>query len=165
MFLGRVFVSEDLHQISRTEGGMQTMLGEQLSEGSGKITAIRVLVSDGPTPKLEISLQGSGKLLGMDMNVFGTYRQTLRSGGVLYGEGQSVAIITGGDMATWTGFGIGRPTGPVPAATFSVCGSFQTASKKLARLNTVATVIEQQVDENGNVAWKMWEWKEPSPLS
>jgi hypothetical protein len=159
MVLWRVFVYEDLHQISITEGGMQTMLGKQLGEGSSKTTATRVLPSDGPTPKLEISNQGRGKLLGMDTNVFGTYTQTLRSGGVLYGEGQTVAITSDGDIATWTGFGIGRPTGPVPAATFSICGSFQTASEKLAHLNTVATVIEFQVDENGNGTWKMWEWK------
>jgi hypothetical protein len=159
MFLWSVFVYEDLHQSSLTEGGLQTMLGEQLGEGSSKITTTRVLRSDGPTPKLEISHRGSGKLLGMDTNVFGTYTQTLRSGGVLYGEGQTVAITSSGEMATWTGFGIGRPTGPVPAATFSVCGSFQTASEKLARLNTVATVIEQHVDEHGNGTWKMWEWK------
>lgn len=135
------------------------MLGEQLGEASGKITVTRALPSEGPTPKLEISFQGSGNLLGVAMNDFGTYWQTVRPGGVLYGEGQVALITTDGEVANWTGFGVGRPTGRVPAGMFSVCGSFQTASERLARLNTVANVVEYQVDENGNYAWKMWEWK------
>ncbi len=135
------------------------MLGEQLGEASGKITATRVLPSDGPTPKLEVSFQGRGKILGVDVDNFGTVIQTIRPRGVLYGEAQTVAITTDGEVATWTGFGVGRPTGHVPAGTMGVCGSIQTASEKLARLNTVANVIEYHVDENGNYAWKMWEWK------
>ncbi len=134
------------------------MLGELLGEVSGKITGTRVLPSEGPTPTLEASLQGSGKLLGMDINIFSTYYQTVRPGGVLYGEGQVVIITADGDIATWTGFGVGRSTGRVPAATYGVCGSIQTASEKLARLNTVANVSEYRVDENGNYSWKLWEW-------
>jgi hypothetical protein len=135
------------------------MLGEQLGESSGKVTVTRVLPSDGPTPKLEVSYQGSGKLLGIDMNDCCTYWSTVRAGGVLYGEGQIAMITTDGNIATLTCFGVGRSTGRFPAGTFSYCGSFQTASEKLARLNTVAIVGEFQEDENGNYAWKMWEWK------
>jgi len=35
----------------------------------------------------------------------------------------------------------------------------QTASPKLARLNSVALVYEYEVDENGNAHVKGWEWK------
>ena len=35
----------------------------------------------------------------------------------------------------------------------------QTASPKLARLNSVALVYEYEVDENGNAHGKAWEWK------
>lgn len=135
------------------------MLGEQLGEASGKVTAIRVLPSNGPVPNFEISFQGSGKLLGVDINDFGTYAQTVRLGGAYYGEGQVALITTDGEVANWTGFGVGRPTGHVPAGTFGVCGSIQTASEKLARLNTVATVTEFRVDESWNYSWKFWEWK------
>jgi hypothetical protein len=135
------------------------MLGEQICEASGKFTGTRVLPSEGPIPKLEASFQGSGKLLGVDMNDFGTYYQTVRSGGMLYGEGQVVIITADGDMAIWTGFGIGRPTGRFPTGTFGICGSFQTASQKLAHLNMVATVTEFRVDEYGNYSWKAWKWK------
>jgi hypothetical protein len=160
MFLWTVSVHEDLHQVSTTEGGLETMLGEQLGEASGKVTGTRLLRSEGPIPKQEVSFQGSGKMLTVDMNDFGTYFQVVsRPGGVLYGEGQVVIVTPDGDMALWTGFGVGRSTGRFPAGTFGVCGSFQTESQKLAHLNTVATVVEYQVDENGNYTWKLWEWK------
>ncbi len=99
---------------------------------------------------------------------------------MLYGEGQAVILSADGGMAAWTGFGVGRLTGRVPAATYGVCGSFHTASEQLARLTivatvveyqmdahcvlllrlrrwTVATVVEYQMDENGNYCWKLWE--------
>ena len=60
------------------------MQGDLLAESSGT----RVLASAGPSPNVEVSFQGNGKLLGQDMTDFGTYQQTLRPGGVFYGEGQ-----------------------------------------------------------------------------
>ncbi len=110
-------------------------------------------------PKLEVSCQGNGKLLGQEMTEFITYWQTVRPGGELYGEGQVVMMTQDGQMATWTGFGVGRPTGKGFAASYRVAGSFQTASKQLSRLNGLVTVIEYEVDGNGNYSYKEWEWK------
>ena len=39
------------------------MLGQQLGEASGKITGVRVLPTEGQQVKVEVSFQGSGKLL------------------------------------------------------------------------------------------------------
>ncbi len=135
------------------------MLGELILEGSGKITGARVLPSEGTMPKLEVSCQGSGKLLGQEETEFITYWQTIRPGGELYGEGQKITITQDGEMVTWKGFGVGRPTGKGFAASYRVAGSYQTASKKLARLNGLVTVIEYEVDEGGNYSYKEWEWK------
>ena len=110
-------------------------------------------------PKLEVACQGSGKLLGQEMTEFITYVQTIRPGGELYGEAQEVVMTADGEMATWTGFGVGRPTGKGFAASFRGGGSFQTTAEKLARLNGVATVAEYEVDEDGNYSYKEWEWK------
>ena len=55
---------------------------------------------------------------------------------------------------------MGRPTGGFPAGRFAVCGSAQTASEKLARLNSVAIVAEYDVDEDGSYRWTLWEWKQ-----
>ncbi len=126
-----------------------------IGEASGKITAIRVLPSDGPASKLELTFQGRGTMLGMEIDDIGTYTQTTRSGGVLYCEAQVVLITTDGGIANWTGFAVGKPTGRFPASTWGPCGSVQTASQQLAHLNAVSTVVEYHVDENGNYAWKL----------
>jgi hypothetical protein len=133
------------------------MLGEKLGESSGKFTATRVL-SAGPEPKLEVSFQGRGTLLGVGITDLGTYWQVVRPGGVLYGEGQVVMLTDDGEMAPWIGGGVGRPTGPGYAASYGVFGSFQTASAKLARLNGVATAMEYDVEEDGSYRWTAWEW-------
>ena len=135
------------------------MLGELLGEGSGKTTAVRVLPTEGQQVKVEVSLQGSGKLLGVETTDTVTYWQTIRPGGMLYGEGHWLVMTRDGDLADWTGFGVGKPTGPAPAAHYGVCGAFQTASGKLAPLTSVATVLEYDVAEDGSYHYQIWEWK------
>ena len=135
------------------------MLGELLGESTGKITGTRVLPSEGQQIKVEVSFQGSGTLLGEAITDIGTYWQTIRPEGVLYGEGHVLMMTRDGAIADWTGFGVGRPTGPAPAAHYGVCGSFQPASGKLARLASVANAIEYDVEQDGSYHWKLWEWK------
>ena len=48
------------------------MLGEQIGESRGKRTGRRVLPTDAGF-KVEISFEESGKMLGIEMNGFGTY--------------------------------------------------------------------------------------------
>ena len=31
--------------------------------------------------------------------------------------------------------------------------------QKMARLNSVATIVEYEVEEDGSYRWKLWEWK------
>jgi hypothetical protein len=103
-------------------------LGDQIGEASGTITGTRVIKSMGTQAQIEVSFQGSGTMLGQDITDIGTYWQTLRAGGVLYGEGDVLYITGDGESAHWTGFGVGRPTGPFPAGHFAVCGSTETES-------------------------------------
>ena len=135
------------------------MLGELLGESTGKITGTRVLPSEGQQIKVEVSFQGSGTLLGEAITDIGTYWQTIRPEGVLYGEGHVLMMTRDAGIADWTGFGVGRPTGPAPAAHYGVCGSFQPTSGKLARLASVANAIEYDVEQDGRYPWKLWEWK------
>ncbi len=79
-----------------------------------------------------------------------TYWSVMRSVGGLYGEGQGVTMTKDGEVATWTGHGVGKFTGRVSAVSFRGAVYFQTSSAKLARLNTVAVDFEHEVDENGN---------------
>ena len=57
-------------------------LGEALGEGRGKITNIRVL----PDGKIEVSQQGTGKLLGSEIiSDVETYWTIMRPNGTAYG--------------------------------------------------------------------------------
>ncbi len=63
-------------------------LGDQICEVSGKITGTRVVTPSGSQTQIEVSFQGGGRMLGQDITDIGTYVQGVRSGGVLYGEGE-----------------------------------------------------------------------------
>ena len=131
-------------------------LGELVGEARGKITTMRVL----PDGKMEVSQQGTGKLLGSEISDAATYWTVMRPNGTAYGEGQQ-AIMSGDGSAVWKGSGVGKPTGQGGGGwKYSVVGAFQTvASQKWGRLFDVCTVEEYEVDQNQNYNWKMWEWK------
>ena len=136
-------------------------LGDQIGEASGRITGTRVIAPSGTQRqvRIEVSFQGSGTVLGQDVTNIATYSQTLRPGGILYGEGDALYITGDGQSAHWKGFGVGRPTGAFPAGHFAVCGSVETESQALGRLNEIATVLEYDVDQEGNIRYTMWEWQ------
>lgn len=135
------------------------MLGEMISETHGKITGNRVLPSDGQTPKVEMSFQESGKILGIEVTDMGTYWSVIRRDGGLYGEGQGIIMTKDGEVVGWTGQGSGKFTGHGQAVNFRGALYCQTSSTKLGRLNSIAIVYEHDVDENGNTHTKLWEWK------
>jgi hypothetical protein len=133
------------------------MLGEQVSESQGKRTARRALSSESGF-KVEITFEESGKMLGLDVNGFGTYTAAPRPDGTLYGEGQGVITTKDGDMATWKGAGVGKFVGG-GAVSYRGALYYNTASPKLARLNSVAVVFEFEAGADGSTRTKSWEWK------
>lgn len=135
------------------------MLGEMIGEEKGKVTGVRVLPSESTSPRLEVSFQGTGKLLGQEVTEIASYVSALMPSGVFNGVGQGLITTKQGDVATWTGTGIGRSTGSGLAASWrgSIC--YQTTSQALAVLNKVAGIFEFEVDENGNTFGKVWEWR------
>jgi hypothetical protein len=151
---------EELTRPAKKRVGKEEMtpmaLGDQIGEVSGRITGTRVSTpSAGQPPRIEVSFQGSGTVLGQDVTNIATYSQTLRPGGILYGEGDALYITGDGQSAHWRGFGVGKPTGPFPAGHFAVCGSAETDSQALGRLNEIATVLEYDVDQEGNSRYTM----------
>jgi hypothetical protein len=134
------------------------MLGEKIGEGTGKVTAQRVLPNPGGGPKMETSFQSAGKLLGVDMNETGTYWAAVRPDGTLYGEGQGVSMGKGGEMASWVGQGVGNLKSD---GSVSYRGGvyYQSSTSKWAGLNKVAAVYEFEVDSQGNTRVVAWEWK------
>jgi hypothetical protein len=134
------------------------MLGEPVGETRGKITGTRVLPLEGQAPKVEVSFETTGKLLGIDVVEIGTYWSTPLPEGFWFGEGQGVLTTKDGEMVTWRGQGAGKPTGKGLGARWR--GAFcHTSSRNLARLNGIAVVFEHDVDDKGNTQTKLWEWK------
>src|SRR5919108_3861074 len=82
-------------------------LGEVLGEARGKVAGLKAL-GDG---KIEVSLQGKGKLLGSDMDDVVTFWSVMRPNGTAYGKENAVHMSTDG-MAEWQGSGVGKPIGP-----------------------------------------------------
>ncbi|TAN33280.1 hypothetical protein EPN29_05845 [bacterium] len=134
------------------------MLGEVLGEGGGKMIGTKLLPPEGPEFKIEASTQGAGKLLGEDVTELTTYWQTMRPEGSLYGEGRVLFMTSKGESLLWKGFGVGRPTGPPPAARFAVCGAFQTVPARFERLLGAATVTEYVIEADGSYHYKTQEW-------
>jgi hypothetical protein len=129
-------------------------LGEVLGEASGKVAGLKALDNG----RIEISLQGMGKLLGSDVTDVVTFWSEMKPNGTAYGEGNSIQMSSDG-MAEWKGSGVGRPTGP-GAWKYSYGGMFKNVtSNKWTRLLEVYTVGEYEADANGNHHWKLWEWK------
>jgi len=135
------------------------MLGELLGEDRGQVVSTRVLPSEpGQGPKVEISFETHGMLLGIDSHEIATYCAVGRADGTLYGEGQGLITSPQGDMATWRGQGVGRMT-ESGGTEFRGAIYFETASPNWARLNSVAAVYEHSSDESGKTETRTWEWK------
>ena len=134
------------------------MLGEKIGEESGKIIGQRVLPSEGGLPRMEITVQSSGKIIGVDYNATVTYRSGARPGGGLWGEGEGVLMTKDGDSAILTGSGVGK-MGAGGAGSWRGALYYQTTSAKLAKLNSLCAVFENEVDATGNATGKYWEWK------
>lgn len=133
------------------------MLGDQVLELKGKTTSKRVLPEEGP--KVEVSFESEGTYKGTPIRELGTYWSVPRADGALYGEGQGVLMTNDGEMASWTGRGIGRFG---QSGNISYRGSvfYQTSSQgKLAKLNNAVIVFEYEVDSNDNSTEKGWEWR------
>ncbi|HEV2494322.1 MAG TPA: hypothetical protein VG204_14750 [Terriglobia bacterium] len=132
------------------------MLGEQIGDTRGKRLVRRVLSSN--PPNVEVTFEDAGKMVGVDVNGFGTYTSEVRADGSIYGEGQGVYMSATGDMLAWKGSGLGKFTASGGVSYRGIL-YYQSTSPKFARLNSVAGVFEYEVDAKGETHAKVWEWK------
>ena len=132
------------------------MLGEMIGETTGKRVVRRVLSTDPLT--VEVSFEDKGKILGISTAGFGTYSAKVRPDGSIYGEGEGAFMTQDGELVTWKGSGLGtfKEKG---AVSYRGILYYQTASQKLARLNTMPAVFEYEIDPEGKTYAKLWEWK------
>jgi hypothetical protein len=133
------------------------MLGDQVGEEAGKIIVRRVLPAGDGRPKVEVSVQTSGKLLGVETRSMVTYTATVRADGSVYGEGQGIVTGKNGEAAIMRVGGAGRLLGG--AVSYRGAVYFESESEKWKRLNTIAVVYEYEADADGNAKSKAWEWK------
>lgn len=134
------------------------MLGEKIGEGTGKVISQRVLPTAGGPPTMETSFQSSGKLMGLASNETGTYSASLRPDGTLFGQGQGIVQGAQGEVATWTGQGVGllQKDGSIKyrGAIF-----FDSKTPTWSRLTSVAALFEYEVDPQGLTKGQLFEWK------
>ena len=133
------------------------MLGQQIGEETGKVMTRRVLSVDGGA-KVEVSLQSTGKLLGVATRSTITYWASIRPDGSLYGEAQGLVVGTGSERATFKAQGVGKLLDG-GAVSYRGAQYFYSDSPKLSRLNSIAIVFEYEADAEGKTKSTMWEWK------
>ena len=134
------------------------MLGDQLGDEHGKISGHRVVRSGAGGPRMEVTFDAAGKIIGIEHRNIGTYWAAARPGGFLYGEGQGILMTKDGDTVVWVGQGTGH---------FKLGGGiswrgavyFETSAQKVHRLNGMAVVYEHETDASENCVTKYWEWK------
>lgn len=133
------------------------MLGDQVGDEQGQVTGMRVLASE-TGPKVEVSVQASGTLAGVDVTDVITFWSVARPDGTMLGEGHGVIMSASGDVASYSGQGIGRFTGG-GGTSFRGAIYYQSTSEPFSRLNGIAVVYEYESDSAGKVSFRSWEWK------
>jgi hypothetical protein len=134
-------------------------LGDLIVEDNGKVTAERILDTNGP--KIETSMKMVGKYRGVETIELVTYWSIPTQGGALYGEGKGVISSKDGkDFATWTGQGVGK-LHEDGKTKFHGSIFFRTSQNggSLTYLNNLVGVFEFESDDKGNCSSKVWEWK------
>jgi hypothetical protein len=101
-------------------------------------------------PKVETSIMENDTLKGnISASEIGTYQSVMRADGSPYGEGQGIVTTKEGEVATWTGQGIGHflPDGKI---IFHGSLFYDTSSTgKLSFLKNMVGVFSYEVDQAG----------------
>ena len=128
----------------------------------GRIIGQRVLAVM-PQPQLEFSFMANASINNSSSIInainTGTSISTLNADGTFRGEGQGILRTQGGDVATWTNQVTGNLTSEGTIITHGV-GFWSTPSTtgELAFMNGMITVFEVQIDREGNLTAREWEW-------
>ncbi len=133
------------------------MLGELIGREKGEVVVRRVLPTTG-NPRVEVTFESAGSLVGVNVKNMGTYWSDVRPNGTLYGEGQGIARGENGEIITWKGQGVGELT-PSGGVTYRGSLYYDTQADNLLGLNKLVGVFEYEVDADGNTSSEVWEWK------
>ena len=138
-------------------------LGNPFFVEQGRIIGQRVLAVT-PQPQLEFSFMANATISNGSDTVInaintGTSVSTLNADGTFRGEGQGILRTQSGGVATWTNQVVGSLTPEGTIITRGV-GFWITPSTtgELAFMNNMMTVFEVQIDREGNLSAREWEW-------
>ena len=138
-------------------------LGNPFFVEQGRIVGQRVLAVT-PQPQLEFSFMANASINNDDGVVInaintGTSVSTLNADGTFRGEGQGILRTQGGGVATWINEVVGSITPEGSIITRGV-GIWSTPSTtgELAFMNNMITVFEVQIDREGNLSAREWQW-------
>jgi hypothetical protein len=128
----------------------------------GRIIGQRVLAVS-PQPQLEFSFMANASInndsVVINATNTGTSVSTLNADGTFRGEGQGILRTQSGGVATWTNQVVGSLT---PEGTIITRGvgfwSTPSTTGELAFMNNMMTVFEVQIDREGNLSAREWEW-------
>ena len=134
------------------------MLGDLFYQAKGRITSKRVLDLEGP--KIESSYFLEGKMTGeIEVVEIGTFTTIPTSDDTFFVDGKDIVTVKGGnEIATVKAQGISKHKDSSKIISGS---NFYRSSKtgKLSFLNNLVGVHEATVDIDGNILYKVWEWK------
>ena len=139
----------------------QLTLGNPFLEEKGKVVVQRVTGITNGLPRIETSFSANDTINGnIAAREIGSYVTAPRpNSNILFGEGQGVITTRDGEMATWTGQGIGHFTSD---GTIVFRGSLfftTTSTGKLAFLNNMIGIFQYQADTSGNTSARVWGWR------
>jgi hypothetical protein len=138
------------------------MLGDLFYESIGRITSKRVLDLDGP--KIESSYFLQGKMRGkIDVIEIGTFTSIPLSNGIFSVEGKDIVTVKGNsdEMATVKTQSISKLIKDSSKVVYGSNFYHSSTTGKLSFLNNLVGVHEASVDNNSDIMYKVWEWKEP----
>ena len=148
----------------RNTTALTESFGDPFFVEQGRIIGQRVLAVS-PQPQLEFSFMANASINNGDDGVVinaintGTSVSTLNADGTFRGQGQGILRTQGGDVATWTNQVIGSIT---PEGTIITRGvgiwSTPSTTGELAFMNNMITIFEVQIDREGNLSAREWEW-------
>ena len=138
-------------------------LGNPFFVEQGRIIGQRVLAVM-PQPQLEFSFMANATINNGNDTVInaintGTSVSTLNADGTFRGEGQGILRTQDGDVATWTNQVTGSltPEGTIVSRGVGLWSTPSTTGE-LAFMNGMITVFEVQIDGEGNLSAREWEW-------
>jgi hypothetical protein len=150
-------------EMNATTAAVTEPLGNPFFIEQGRIIGQRILAVS-PQPQLEFSFTANASISNGDDGIInatnmGTSVSTLNADGTFRGEGQGILRTQGGGVATWTNQVVGSitPEGTIVTRGVGIWSTPSTTSE-LAFMNNMITVFEVQIDREGNLSAREWEW-------